>query len=95
MVLHAAWRHCNPWQPITDFLMRCGQCPACRYPKGMSATATFSFQLAANAATVFGDAGRIEVPDAHAPTETTIFTVKYASHGTLLPLLSEYPNSPM
>jgi hypothetical protein len=49
----------------------------CRYPEGKTATATFSFRLAAtNGGTVFGDTGRIWVPDAHAPNEITIFSVK-------------------
>ncbi len=39
--------------------------------------ATWSFQIAAaNSATVFGDAGRLEVPDSHAPSELTIIEVK-------------------
>jgi hypothetical protein len=49
----------------------------CRYPEGKTAVATFSFQLAStNGGTVYGDTGRIWVPDAHAPTEITIYSIK-------------------
>lgn len=48
-----------------------------RYAEGKTATASFSFRLAAtNGGTVFGDAGRIWVPDAHAPSEITVYSVK-------------------
>jgi predicted dehydrogenase len=53
-----------------------------QYPEGKSAAAMWSFQTAAaNGAVVFGDAGRIEVPDSHAPAELTIIEVKGSGPG--------------
>jgi predicted dehydrogenase len=53
-----------------------------QYAEGKTATASFSFRLAAtNGGTVYGDAGRIWVPDAHAPSEITIYSVKGSGPG--------------
>lgn len=47
-----------------------------RFPGGKTATAMFSLELGAcNSSTVFGTAGRIVVPDSHAPSRVSLVEV--------------------
>lgn len=57
-----------------------------RFPEGKTATAMFSLELGAcNSSTVFGTAGRIVVPDSHAPSRVSLVEVPRIRARPLVP----------